>query len=302
MSTLAGHVALHRLVLPGSHDSCAYTVHDRLARTQDASLDAQLAHGVRVFDIRCRHECDVFHINHGAIALGLMFDDVVKACGLFLAQHPGETIVMSVKDECGSRACTRSFAQTFAYYVARHAHVRWLLAQRIPTLDEARGAIVLLRRFASPCEVGIDLTAWPENATFAIEGPTVRFAVQDEFRVPVRASIDYKWQAIQALLEKTPSLPETCWPLNFCSGTGMGANPRLVASGDAQTVGIHARLAAWLAERGAVRCSVRQPAGGLPTAQARPIGTLMLDFCDWRDWSLVRALIANNMQQFAARA
>lgn len=293
MSTLPGHIALHRLVLPGSHDTCAYTVDDSLARTQDAPLAAQLAHGVRALDIRCRHERDVFHINHGGIALGLMFDDVVQACARFLTHHPGETIVMSVKDECGSRACTRSFAQTFASYVARHADVRWLLAQRTPTLDEARGAIVLLRRFAGPGELGIDLTAWPENATFAIDEAAVPFAIQDEFRVPVRASIDYKWRAVQALLERAPSLRETCWPINFCSGTGMGANPRLVACGDAQTVGIHERLAGWLA----VRRADRPPAPGVCGGQAQRIGTLMLDFCDWCDWSLVRALVACNVQQ-----
>src|SRR5580698_7364810 len=149
MSTLSDDFALNQLTLPGSHDSCAYTVEDSLAKTQGATLVEQLEHGVRVLDIRCRHEGDVFHINHARIPLGLMFDDVIAACAGFLARHPGECIVMSVKDECGDQDCTRSFAQTFGSYIERYAEVRWYLSDTIPRLGDVRGSIVLLRRFVS---------------------------------------------------------------------------------------------------------------------------------------------------------
>ena len=279
MSTLSDDFALNQLTLPGSHDSCAYTVEDSLAKTQGATLVEQLEHGVRVLDIRCRHEGDVFHINHARIPLGLMFDDVIAACAGFLARHPGECIVMSVKDECGDQDCTRSFAQTFGSYIERYAEVRWYLSDTIPRLGDVRGSIVLLRRFASESALGIDLSMWPDNATFELDRPGAAFAIQDEFRVPVEASIDYKYRAIEALLVLTGQRTLERWIVNFCSGTGMGANPRKVACGSGRRRGINDTLA----ER-------------LVTYEG-PCGTMMIDFCEYADWALVRALVARNVSR-----
>ncbi|MFJ2992089.1 phosphatidylinositol-specific phospholipase C [Pandoraea sp. NPDC087047] len=279
MSDVCGLTPLHRLTLPGSHDTCAYTVEDSLAKTQNASLAVQLARGVRVLDIRCRHAGDVFHINHQRIALGLMFDDVIATCAAFFAQHPGECIVMSVKDECGDENGTRSFAQTFMSYVERYAeHVDWYLGDTIPRLGDVRGAIVLLRRFASDAPMGIDLSAWPDNATFDIDRPGACFAIQDEYRVPVEASIDYKLGRIEALLARTGHLTGERWVVNFCSGTGMGANPRRVACGGVRPDrrGINDMMVERLATHDGA------------------CGTVMLDFCEHADWALVRELEARN--------
>ncbi|MGF6441506.1 1-phosphatidylinositol phosphodiesterase [Paraburkholderia youngii] len=276
MSAIDGSRLLSALTLPGSHDTCAYTVDDRLARTQHATLDDQLHHGVRVLDIRCRHQRDRFAIHHGGISLGLSFDDVVRTCAQFLARHPGECIVMSVKDEWPARDCARAFSATFEWYVERHADVHWHLATDLPLLEAVRGIIVLLRRFASEKPLGIDLTAWPDNATFDIDDVPAPFTIQDEFRVPVPTSIAYKWRAIDSLLNRTPGVCDERWVINFCSGTGMAAPPVVVACGDTQHRGIHEQLAERLA------------------ARAQPCGTMLLDFCDWQDWRLVDALIDCN--------
>lgn len=276
MSDLPNDSALNQLTLPGSHDSCAYTVEDPLAKTQGASLAEQLTHGVRVLDIRCRHERDVFHINHARIPLGLMFDDVIAACAAFLARYPGECVVMSVKDECGSHDCARSFAQTFESYTERYADVRWYLGDTIPQLGEVRGSIVLLRRFASESALGIDLSMWPDNATFELDRPGAAFAIQDEFRVPVESSIDYKYRAIEALLVLGGALATQRWVVNFCSGTGMGANPHKVACGSSRRHGINDMLTERL------------------VTHDGPCGTMMIDFCEHADWALVRALVARN--------
>ncbi|CAG4908919.1 hypothetical protein R69919_03639 [Paraburkholderia gardini] len=91
-------------------------------------------------------------------------------------------------------------------------------------------------------------------------------SIQDEFRVPVPTSIAFKWRAIDSLLNLTPGLCGERWVINFCSGTGMAAPPVVVASGDTQHRGIHEQLAGRLA------------------ARSEPCGTMMLDFCDWKDW------------------
>jgi 1-phosphatidylinositol phosphodiesterase len=277
MSGIADDVALNRLSLPGSHDTCAYTVEDSLAKTQTATLAEQLTRGVRVLDIRCRHEDDVFHINHARIALGLMFDEVIAICAAFLARHPGECIVMSVKDECGDTHCTRRFEQTFASYVERQvAGLRWYLGDTIPRLGDVRGSIVLLRRFASASAMGIDLSDWPDNATFDVDRPAASFAIQDEYRVPVEASIDHKFRMIEALLVRTARVTSERWVVNFCSGTGMGANPYRVACGGDDRPGINDMMVQRLATHDG------------------PCGTLMIDFCEHANWALVSALVARN--------
>lgn len=276
MSVLDDARPLPTLTLPGSHDSCAYTVDDPLVRTQRAPLDAQLAHGVRLLDIRCRHRCDTFDIHHGGIALGMSFDDVLADCTRFLDAHPRECIVMSVKDEWPAHACTRGFEATFDAHCARHSRLRWHAGGALPALGDVRGAVVLLRRFRSRRPLGIDLTAWPDNATFTIDHPDAAFVIQDEYRVPVAGSINYKWRVIDALLTGMPSPESGRWAINFCSGTGMGANPSVVARGDGRVQGIQARLAGRLHElRG-------------------PCGAVLLDFCDDDDWALVRALVECN--------
>ncbi|ACB67132.1 Phosphatidylinositol diacylglycerol-lyase [Burkholderia ambifaria MC40-6] len=276
MSALDDARPLPTLTLPGSHDSCAYTVDDPLVRTQRAPLDAQLAHGVRLLDIRCRHRCDTFDIHHGGIALGMSFDDVLADCTRFLDAHPRECIVMSVKDEWPAHASTRGFEATFDAHCARHPRLRWHAGGALPTLGDVRGAVVLLRRFRSRRPLGIDLTAWPDNATFTIDHPGAAFVIQDEYRVPVAGSIHYKWRVIDALLTGMPSPESGRWAVNFCSGTGMGANPSVVARGDGRVQGIQARLA----ER------LRELHG--------PCGAVLLDFCDDDDWALVRALVECN--------
>ncbi|WP_155768808.1 phosphatidylinositol-specific phospholipase C [Burkholderia diffusa] len=276
MSALDDARPLHTLTLPGSHDTCAYTVDDPLVRTQRAPLAAQLAHGVRLLDIRCRHRCDAFDIHHGGIALGVSFDDVLADCTRFLDAHPGECIVMSVKDEWPGQACTRSFDATFDAHRARHPRLRWHGGGALPALGDVRGAVVLLRRFRSSRPLGIDLTAWPDNATFTIDHPDAAFVIQDEYRVPVAGSINYKWRVIDALLTGMPSPESSRWAINFCSGTGMGANPSVVARGDGRVHGIHARLAQRL------------------RAQPGSYGAMLLDFCDDDDWALVRALVECN--------
>ncbi|MBN3790995.1 phosphatidylinositol-specific phospholipase C [Burkholderia sp. Ac-20353] len=279
MSALDDAQPLHTLTVPGSHDTCAYTVNtvdDALVRTQCAPLDAQLMHGVRMLDIRCRHVRDAFDIHHGGIALGITFDDVLADCARFLAAHPRECIVMSVKDEWPAHACRRSFDATFDAHCARHPALRWHAGSALPALGDVRGSVVLLRRFRSSRPLGIDLTAWPDNLTFTIDHPDAAFVIQDEYRVPVAASIEYKWHAIDALLTRMPSADSGRWALNFSSGTGMGANPSVVARGNGNVKGIHARLAERL------------------RAQCCPCGIVLLDFCDDDDWALVRALIARN--------
>ncbi|MFI9271429.1 phosphatidylinositol-specific phospholipase C [Kitasatospora sp. NPDC052896] len=129
------------LTIPGSHDTCSRHG-GPLARTQTLSVPDQLAAGVRFLDIRCRAISGVFAIHHSQVFQQIFFGDVLNACQDFLAEHPGETVLMRVKQEY-STVSDADFAAIFASYRTRWPGLFWA-EQRIPRLGEVRGRIVVL--------------------------------------------------------------------------------------------------------------------------------------------------------------
>ena len=214
MTPLDGNLPLSQFSIPGTHDSGA-TVEpiSGTAKCQNLSITDQLNAGVRFLDIRCRHINDAFAIHHGQIYQNLNFNDVLNSVIGFLNSNPGETVIMSVKEEYNATGNTRSFEATFDSYVAQNP-TKWNLGSAIPTLTQARGKIVLFRRFgASSTPKGIDASNWPDNTSFST-GNTLR--VQDRYNV---SDNNAKWAAIlQTLEEARYSGPNTLY-VNFASGT-----------------------------------------------------------------------------------
>ncbi|QJE98715.1 phosphatidylinositol-specific phospholipase C domain-containing protein [Luteolibacter luteus] len=236
MTPLDGNLPLSQFSIPGTHDSGALVEPiSGTAKCQNLSIGDQLNAGVRFLDIRCRHINDAFAIHHGQVYQNMNFNDVLNATIGFLNSNPGETVIMSVKEEYTPSGNTRSFEATFDTYTAANPS-KWLLGSSIPTLTQARGKIVLFRRFgASSTPKGIDASSWPDNTTFSTGG-TLR--VQDCYNV---SNNDTKWaQILQVLNEARYGGPNTLY-VNFSSGTSSGIfgipnipnvsnniNPRLV--------------------------------------------------------------------------
>ncbi len=209
MARLPDSSSLADLSIPGTHESLAlFEPITGTAKCQNLPLANQLADGVRYLDVRCRHLDDAFEIYHGPVFEQLTFDDVLATLDDFLSKHPTETIIVSIKEESTAEGTTRSFADTFASYVDPS---RWYLGATVPTLGEARGKLVLLRRFAAPGTVGIDASAWADDTTFSI-GTTLR--VQDAYKV---TSTDDKWTAITALFDEARTATGTLF-LDYTSG------------------------------------------------------------------------------------
>lgn len=208
MAGVDGARSIAALSIPGTHETLAlYEPLKSTAKCQDLSLAAQLEAGVRYIDVRCRHMDDAFAIYHGAIFQQQQFADVLATVTDFLDRNPSETILMSVKEESVAEGTTRSFEATFASYVDP---ARWYLGAALPTLDEARGKIVLVRRFAANAASGIDASDWPDNTTFS----TAKLRVQDAYVVDATAN---KWAAIAALLDEARGDLDTLF-LNYTSG------------------------------------------------------------------------------------
>jgi 1-phosphatidylinositol phosphodiesterase len=192
----ADATSLAALTIPGTHDAGA--IHEpvpNVAKTQNLTFADQLAAGVRYFDVRCRNWKDQFLIYHGAIDQDQTFDDVVATMYAFLAAHPRETLIVSIKEENDAYGATLSFEQVFANYVALTPE-RWYLGAAIPALGDVRGKLVLLRRFdAAATPLGIDAhpALWTDNASFSIATAGAALQIEDEYVVTDNA---LKWTAI----------------------------------------------------------------------------------------------------------
>ncbi|MEO7718036.1 MAG: phosphatidylinositol-specific phospholipase C [Capsulimonas sp.] len=213
MNGMNGNQSVAQFSIPGTHDSGALSEPvSGTAKCQNLSITDQLNAGVRFLDIRCRHINDAFAIHHGQVYENANFDDVLNAAFTFLNANPSETVIMSVKEEYTASGDTRTFEQTFDSYVAKNPS-QWYLGSGIPTLSQARGKIVLFRRFgASSTPKGIDASNWPDNTTFTTSN-TLR--VQDNYNV---SSNTTKWsQVLQVLNEAYYGAPNMLY-VNFASG------------------------------------------------------------------------------------
>jgi 1-phosphatidylinositol phosphodiesterase len=217
MSPLDGALPISQLSIPGAHDAGArFEPLSGTSKCQNLTITGQLEAGVRFLDIRCRHQNDLFNIYHGLVDQKATYASVLTEVLNFLVANPRETVTMSVKEEESSSACTRSFEATFDSYISQNPD-KWLLVSNVPTLDAARGKIVLFRRFrASSTPKGIDASVWSDNTSFSIGG-TLR--VQDNYVVPDN---DAKWASILTLLDEARhGGPDTLY-VNFTSGYQSG--------------------------------------------------------------------------------
>ena len=218
MSFIRDTVKISQLTIPGTHNTCAFKI-NCLAQCQNTCLTEQLCSGVRYLDIRCYHNMDRFELCHGHFKIDNDFEcDVLKVLVSFLTMNPSETIIVALKPEQESRSNTRKFDETFLSYAKKYARF-WYLADTIPTMQQARGKIVLLRRFFSMClPLGIDMFAWEESQTFLMQNhPGVKFFIQDEFKLKENS----KWCAIMNMFKiaNLMSKYENVWFLNFTSAS-----------------------------------------------------------------------------------
>jgi 1-phosphatidylinositol phosphodiesterase len=243
MASIADTRSLSELSIPGTHDSGArFEPYPGIAKTQNLTIADQLAGGIRFFDMRCRNFDDQFLIYHGPIDQNQTFDEVLATMSGFLTAHPGEAVIMSVKEEVMSQGATMTFEQVFDGYVASSPS-RWYLEPSVPLLGDVRGQIVLLRRFdATATPLGIDASPWADNATFTIANGAATLRIEDNYDL---MDNDSKWSDITALLDEAQNGDPATLFLTYTSGfqTVNGLNDITIVSDD-----INQRLDRWLAD------------------------------------------------------
>lgn len=210
LTKISGDTPLQKIHLPGTHNSAALLEPlPGVAKCQELSIEEQLSAGVRFLDLRCRHHDNQFSLYHGPVPQDQTFAEVQQTLIKFLAENPGECLLVSIQETAKPHQNSRSFQKTFTSYQTQ-APKLWSTETTLPRLSEARGQAVLIRRFASKKALGIDATHWNSRGIHA----TPHFLIQDQFKLTIPKD---KWTALQTLWKKTPQHPKLL-PLNFASG------------------------------------------------------------------------------------
>lgn len=248
MRSLPGGTSLAALSIPGTHQTLSLHGGD-LTQTQEnhgdsaETLSAQLDAGIRAVDIRVRRYEDRFTLHHGPYYQNANFADVLQKAGTFLAEHPGETIVMRLKAECtgevtscSDEASTMEAPAIYDWYRDNDPNGKYLYnpaEDGMPTLGSARGKIVL------------GAMQGPQGGLYGGYG-LPQFTddnwgdyVQDDYTVPTVGDIDDKWNKVRDHLDKTAKAPSEEMFLNFSSGSSIGTFPKAVACGESGARGVN---------------------------------------------------------------
>ena len=220
MSGLPDSLSLALMSIPGTHNSPAHHRAMPSVRCQAVSVRKQLDNGIRFLDIRLQPasatnlEDESLYLVHGAFSVTLIgyyhFRGLMDRVYAFLDQNPSETILISLKREGIGKASDNHLARILKRHYIDKNPTKWFIQPRIPKLGEARGKLVLLRRFNydhefateyAPHGWGIDATSWADNSPFSLN-PTGQLCIQDFYEVLAAVNIDEKITYVEEHLAK----------------------------------------------------------------------------------------------------
>lgn len=216
LENLRDDIYLSELNIAGTHDSAtAYVAMENTARCQDKTVAEQLAMGVRFLDIRLTQKDGEFYLVHSLAdcysdkkkTKRVTFGEVLEICKGFLRDNPEETLILSIKQDRG--IINRWFFPPFYDKYIRADEKSWYLENRVPTLGECRGKLVLMRRcrvwksFYKTADGGLNFSFWPDQARKRMTAKKVilnkseRAVVQDRYGLDPKR----KWQCVRNYLD-----------------------------------------------------------------------------------------------------
>lgn len=238
MAALDDDLPLSEVVLPGTHDSAAkYVQLAFFSKCQAKDVGAQLEAGYRYLDVRLGVEgpgaAPLMHgftyCKTGAAPWSdkLFLDDVLDQCRAFLDAHPTETVVFAVKHEHGDVGAA-AVESVLRFYTEQQPDY-WLLTDHIPAVGEARGRLVLTRRYEDEANLGAESGVpllWADQGghgdvslhTAASDNGGYTLWVQDRYKY----GADDKWAAFLAGMAAGET-GEGAASINFLSTNGTAA-------------------------------------------------------------------------------
>lgn len=215
MSEISSDKPLFSINIPGTHDCAArYVQYAHIAKCQELSIYDQLGIGVRALDIRVMAEENRLLMIHGIAKvyctarkpkLQMDLEYVLTQIYAFLKENPSECVIIQFKND-SNRDFEKSFDNLYKTYIKPNID-KWYLKNECPSLGEARGKIVLIRRClmddSSPDYTkknsGIDFSSWVEQPELVPDPLTLetggadraQFVIQDRFKY----KSEDKWSA-----------------------------------------------------------------------------------------------------------
>ncbi|KAK5123137.1 hypothetical protein LTR85_003335 [Meristemomyces frigidus] len=320
MKEFKDETPLSGLSIPGTHNSP--TCHKALpsVRCQAVTPREQLNNGVRFFDIRVQPgspedaKDETLTLVHGVFPISLTgpkkFRGLVTEVQDFLKANPTESVIMSVKREGTGNATDQQLSNILKDHYTNPQE--WWTQPHVPSLGEARGKIVLMRRFALADRLKHewDGRGWCLNAeNWAYNTPNCHYGdvcVQDFCEVLETENIDKKiqlccdhFERAAAVVCPVPGLttdstnPVPAGPLylNFLSASNFwktGCWPEKIAAK------LNPAVTSFLCEKHDI--GDRGLDG--PGQEFRGDGGVGIVVCDWvgkdGDWDLVRCIVGMN--------
>lgn len=317
MKAFKDDTPLSALSIPGTHNSP--TCHTALpsVRCQAVGPEEQLQNGVRFFDIRVQPNGngsidEDLQLVHGSFPISLTgpkrFRGLVKEVLEFLKENPSETVIISLKREGGGNTNDEQLAQIMKQHYVNPND--WYTRPVVPKLGEARGKIILMRRFKlpEPMKKLNDGKGWALNAqNWAYNTPNCHHGdvqVQDFCEVLDTENIDHKIKVCCEHFERAGAVTHPTGPsaesqdskafplyLNFLSASNfwkVGCWPDKIA----------AKLNPAVVKHLCERHDIGDKGVEGPGQEVKGDGGVGIVVTDWvgekGDWDLVRCIVGMN--------
>lgn len=196
MSKVPCATLLNEMWIPGTHDTMADNGGD-LAECQKWSVQQQLQSGIRVLDLRAKHDADALPCFHGIIPLHHDFKDAVSDLEQFVTEHPKEAVFVRIKQEGDSGKHSCHFHDLVVKQFGK-AELWNFKAISFSDLGKFRGKITIL--------------AFGSNLKLYLQ----KLAIQDEYKT---SDEDKKFEIIKAHSNK--ERVSGVLSINFCSAVGL---------------------------------------------------------------------------------
>lgn len=238
MKTLPDDIGLNAISIPGTHNSGACYKTLPTVRCQEKSVTEQLYNGVRFVDLRVgkaplKNEEKSFELTvvHGKLPVRIpksrKFRKTLSEIYDFLESNPSECVILSLKVEGVGEwdHDNDEFPNVLWESYILEDESMWYLDTALPKLGDARGKIVLMRRFGvkNPDLIprfGFNASSWNYNTPAEDLGS---FVVQDKCELLGKEEIELKIDLIKDMAKNAINYNSTSQGdklfLNFASAT-----------------------------------------------------------------------------------
>lgn len=251
MKNIDDNTDLFTLTIPGTHDCVTqYVQFPHISKCQDMNIYEQLNIGVRALDIRVKSNGNKLGMIHGKanafvspnrfFGKKMEMADVLSHCYNFLSKNPSETIIFQFKND-SNKEMEKCFNNLYYTYIKGNED-KWFLENRVPSLKEARGKIVLIRRCKmdknnkefTDENTGLDFSRWVEQDVATPEPLTLETYSKDNATFVIQDRFKYKpqerWEkCLYPFLEKMDKFNGT-YIINYTSTAGGILGPKTNSS------------------------------------------------------------------------